>query len=729
VPRHLTLGGGVIRRASASRRARQFATFVAALIALEIVDRYLLHRVPQGELVFGGMLGVVYALLAVGLILVYQSNRIINFAIAEFGVFGTVVYQNLRGRGDLPWLPAAVIGIALAGLLSLAMERVLARRFAQASRLILTVVTIGMAQFAAFGELVVAHHFGSIPAAGGLRTPLSNARFHLGGVIFDGNLLLLVAAAIAVMAGLEAFLHRSDYGVAMRAAAENGPRASLLGVPVKTTSSLAWLIAGTIAGIATVLQSPMTGVIAGGTVVGPTLLYKALTVAVIAAFDDLYVALLAGVFLGALEQSVTYAYSGSTVSDAIFVAIAVIVLLLQRPAVGRIMEATTSTWRSIREIRRVPAAVSKEPRVLAVRLGLLCATAALVVLGPLGLKGAHLYDLQEIVAVSVVAASCVVVTGWAGQVSLGQFAFAAVGAVVSGKLYAQAHWDFFASMIVGAMAAAAVSMLLGVVATRIRGFLFAVTSLGFAVALESYFLNPRFFSLLIPSQGFIPLARPRLFGAISTGNDRTFYYLCLVILVLIGASLSFLRRSRTGRVLLAVKENDRAARSYGVSQVGSLLSAFALAGFIAGIGGALFAFHAGAVDPGDYAASQSVTVFAMAVIGGLGSVPSAVLGTALIEGWNFAFGQNQALEALGTAAGLSLILLMVPEGIGSLLFRIRDWALGPFSPERLRSGATADGSLRAEESLPSYPVASGLSPDDPRLRQAPPPPEIPVAGR
>lgn len=717
-------GGGRLTRLLERSLLRQLAIFVIGIGFVEALDLTVLRPVPQGEMVFGAMIGIVYALIAVGLILVYQANRIINFAIAEFGVFGAILYQNLRGQAKVPWAAALVIGVASAALFGFVMERFLARRFAESSRLILTVVTIGMAQFAAFGEIEVSLHFGTIPAAAGLKTPFSGLHFTVGGEHFDGNLIVLVVAAVLILVALEFFLHRTDYGVAVRAAAENGPRASLLGIPVRTASTIAWVIAATIAGLATILESPMTGVVAGGTVVGPTLLYKALTVAVIAGFADLRVALLAGVFLGTLEQSITYAYSGSTVSDALFVAIAIVVLLFRPQRRTRIIEATTSTWRSIREIRRVPVAVARERRVVTVRAASVLVIGALLVAGPLGLGGAHLFDAQEALLFGIVAISCVVVTGWTGQISLGQFAFAAVGAVIAGKLYSEAHWDFFASMLGGGAAAAAASTALGAVATRVRGFLFAVTSLGFAIALESYFFNPRFVSWLIPAQGYINLTRPVLFGRFNLSGDLAYYYVCLATLVLVGWSVSVLRRSRTGRVLVALKDNDRAARSYGVSQVRSLLSAFALSGFIAGIGGCLFAFHAGAVDPGDYAASQSVTVFSMAVIGGLGSVPSAVLGASLIEGWGFAFGQNQALEALGTAAGLSIVLLFIPEGIGSLVYRLRDLALGRFSPEKMLSPtrrATGDLGTGVAEEVAANPYAAvpGVA-DGPLLAAAPP---------
>ncbi len=437
---------GYTYRTDGSRLAHQAAVVAGAFAALEVTDTHLFpHRVPQGELVFGCLVGLTYALLAIALILVYKANRIINFAVAEFGVFGAIVFQNLQGE-HLPWFASLLAGITSAGAAGFVMERFLARRFARSSRLILSVATIGMAQFVAFGEIEVARHFGTIPASGGLRTPLSDFTFVIGGATFDGNAILLAVVAVATLIALEVFLHRSAYGIALRAAAENAPRAALLGIPVKKVSTLAWVIAAVIAGIATVLHAPMTGVIAGGTVVGPTLLYKSLAVAVIADFSDLRVAVLAGLLLGMVGQSITYAYSGSPITDAMYIAVIIAVLLARCPQVGRIVDAAASSWKTISEVRRIPRSAAREPRVVSVRAGAVISASVLLVAGPLGLSGTYRFDASDVLVFALVAISCVVVTGCSGQISLGQFALAAVGAVTSGKLFAQAHWDFFASI-------------------------------------------------------------------------------------------------------------------------------------------------------------------------------------------------------------------------------------------------------------------------------------------
>ncbi len=683
--------------------------------------------VPPGELVFGAIIGTVYSLLAIGIILIYKANRVINFAVAEFGVLGAIVYQNLLGQSGFPWIVAVACGLLASVAASYIMERFIARRFFSSSRLILTVATIGMSQFLAFLEVEVSKHFGTIPASAGLRTPLSSIKFSIGHTSFDGNSLLLILVAIGLVAGLYYFLYKNDFGIALRASAENAQRALLLGIPVKKTSTIAWCIAGLIVGLASILEAPMTGVVAGGSVVGPTLLFKALTVALVADFTNLEVAIVGGIALGIVEQSINYLYGGSTITDPILLAVALSTFFFRRAKTSRIADGAMSSWKTIKEIRRISESHRGVLRVRATRTaGFTLAGLGLFVL-PLTLSGARIFDASDVISFAIVAVSCVIVTGWTGQISLGQFAIAALGAIVSGKLYVQDHVDFIYALLAGGLAGSALSAILGLIAIRVRGFLFAVSTLGFAIALESYFFNPQYFHFLIPAAGFLELQRPKLFGVISLHGDLSYYYFSAVLLVLIAIGVKRLRMSRTGRVLVALRDNDRAAGSYGVSRGVSMLSGFALSGFVAGIGGCLYAFHAGAVSPGDFAANQSIVVFTMAVIGGLGSVAGASIGAILIESWNFAFSQNQALSSLGTAAGLTVVLMFIPEGLGGILFKIRDALLGPYSPDKRDNPQSIDSQV-PEDGLTGpgveVRVFSGLAPDDPRLRELPPPPTM-----
>ncbi|HEY1634580.1 MAG TPA: ABC transporter permease, partial [Acidimicrobiales bacterium] len=566
---------------------------VGGAVVLAAVFHFLLPRqVPYGILLYGVVTGSTYSLIAIGLILVYRANRIINFALAEIGVFGAVLFENLIRASGWPWAAALVLGVATAGAAGLVLELGLARRFFNSSRLVLSVATIGMAQLLAFGEYAVAQAFSSRPESAGLRTPLSDLHFRVTGVVFDGNAVLLVAAVPIVAVALGAFLRRTDLGVATRASAENTERASLLGIPVRRLATLAWVLAALLAGLATVLRSPVVGIVSGSTLQGPTLLLRALTVAVLARFEDIRVAIVAGLAVGAIEQGLYYAYGGSTVSDVVFVAFIIVALLLQRRRRERPDDTQATSWEAIENVRPLAGWQRRLPAVRWGQLAVWAAVAAVAVAVPAVLTPSRVFLASDVLVYAMVAVSLVVVTGWSGHISLGQFGLVAIGAAVAARLSADAHWDFLLALVLGGCAGAVVSMVLGAAAFRIKGFLFAVTSLGFAVAVGSFFLNARFFPYLLPTHR---PERPVLFGRFDLNGELAYFYFSLAVLVLLVLAVVVLRHTRTGRVLIAMRDNDRAARSFGIGRVSSQLMGFAVSGFVAGVAGGVLAAHDHAV--------------------------------------------------------------------------------------------------------------------------------------
>jgi len=172
------------------------------------------------------------------------------------------------------------------------------------------------------------------------------------------------------------------------------------------------------------------------------------------------------------------------------------------------------------------------------------------------------------------------------------------------------------------------------------------------------------------------LQRP---GALGRGvySERSYYYVCLVFLSLTLLALSGLRRSRTGRVLMAVRDNPAAAESYGVNQTRAKLTAFAISGFIAAAAGALYVFSQQSLDASQFTPDASLGAFTMVVVGGLGSLTGGILGAIFVNGivWFqnlFPTVVRPGINALGTGAGLILILCLLPNGLATVPFRIRD---------------------------------------------------------
>lgn len=658
---------------------RTIAWAFAALFALVIAFRLALPKsLPFGVILLGLVIGSINALVAVGLILIYRANRIINFALAEVGVFGAIVFERLsRGLG-VPWGLALLAGLASGAALAGILEYGIARRFASSPRLILTVATIGMAQVVTFGEVFLTRlGSGGAAVSGTMETPLSNIQVRIGGVVFDANALVLVAAVPLTVAIITVFLGRTDLGVAVRAAAENRDRASLLGVPVRRVSTAVWVVGGGLAALATMLRAPVVGLVAGGTIQGPGLLLRGLAAAVLARMENLHTAVIGALLLGVVEQSLFFGYSGTTVADAAFVAIMIVALLVQRRGPDRAADDGTTSFAEIDEVKKVPSVLRHLPEVRLLAVGAGVAVVGAVVTFPLVVSDIRV-NLAAVIAIyAMVAVSLVVLTGWGGQISLGQFALVGIGAAVGGRLVADAHADFFVALLAAACAGAAVALLLGLASLRLRGYYFAVTSLGFAVATQTFFLNEKYFAALLPRNR---PERPVLLSRFDLAGETAYYYVCVAMLGAVVLGVRALRGSRTGRVMIATRDNERAAQSYGVSPVRIRLLCFAVSGAIAGLAGGLFAVQQHDVSPSAFLPAESVLVFSMTVIGGLGSVPGAILGAIFVRGADVVFPSHFA--ALTSGAGLLVVLLMLPGGLGHVLFRVRDALLRRIADRR-----------------------------------------------
>jgi branched-chain amino acid transport system permease protein len=637
---------------------------VVWLIASAVLPR----GVPLAIVLVGAVLGTVTALLAMGLILIYRTNRIINFAYGSMGgvagVFAVDLFYEHHWNYWLAMGLGLLLGIGIGGLT----EFLVIRRFAHASRLVLTVATIGLAQVLGGFELLIPKWLHAPPFLGAFDTPLK-ASFTIEPVIFQGKHLVILAAVPLVISGLAWFLLRTDAGIAVRAAAENNDRALLLGIPIRRLSTILWMVAGGLATLTFILKAPFAGT-TSGVLTGPGILLPALAAAVVARMESLPVAFAAGVGLGVLEQVVLWNYPPSSV-DVAFLVVILLALLLRRDRLTRAQDTGASTWSDTGAIRPIPRELRHLPEVRIARAVLGGLVLALALLLPVFYSDRpSVVDLMSFALVwGMAAISLVILTGWGGHISLGQFGIVGCGAVVAGNLMENWNVDLFTALLAAGVAGGAVAILLGLPALRIRGPFLAVTTLAFAVALDSYVLNPNVFPGLTPDIG----DRPVLWRRFPMEHARVTYYVCLTLLGLTILLARGVRHARAGRVLLATKENERAAAAAAVPITAAKLSGFVLAGVIAGVAGGLHVLilhHAGS---GTYQPTSSLEVFSMAVIGGLGSVGGALLGVfglRLLEQV-----VSGAVRLLVTGSGLLFILLFLRGGLAQALVTVRDGVL------------------------------------------------------
>lgn len=684
----------------ATQANRRFAAALGGVAAWFAFQAVLARPAPAGIVVLGVALGSLNALLAVGLVLIYRTNRIINFAHGEMGGVAAVLAVQLSAAG---WNYFLAVGAGLFAAMAAGgiIELAFVRRFQHAPRLLLTVVTIALAQVLGFAALILPTLFGDAIVPQSFKTPLSGWRFEIYPVVFDGNYLVIIVFAVAACAALGWFLQRTRYGLGLRAAAENADRAALCGIPYRSLSTLIWVIAALLSAAAAILQAPVVG-LSIGVLVGPGLLLRGLAAAVIGRMESLPVTVAAAVGLGVFEQAVYWAYPQSTVVNALLLVVIVVSLLLQRRRFARVDAADASTWEAVGEVRPIPQELAGLPEVRWGKAAVAALVALVVLGGPLLLDVSRTNLASVVVIWAMVGVALVVLTGWAGQISLGHFALVGLGAAVAGTLSAEAGADFLVALVGGAAAGVVAALVLGLPALRIRGFFLAVTTLAFAVTTSSFVLR---IGWLAPD-GIVD--RPQLLGRVDLRSDLTYYYFCLALLGLVIVAVRRLRASRMGRIIVAVRDNEKAAQAYGANAVLAKLSAFAVSGAIAGLAGGLLVHHQYRLQVVQYDPAQSLQAFAMAVIGGLGSVPGAILGAVFVKGSQNLLNGPWAL--LGTGAGVLVILLVLPRGLGSLVFTARDGLLRLVARRRgivvasiladRRTDSATDGHEHEPESAP-----------------------------
>lgn len=633
-------------------------------------------KLPYGMLFIGGVQGTTTALLAMGLILIYRTNRFVNFAYAAMGALPGAFAIGLFLEKDVPFFVALGLAVVLGIGLGFLTELII-RRFRNSTRLIVTVASIGLAQI--FGVLSLGANtaIGFLSLAGGFETPISTEIDVLDVGLIRGDEILILAVVPAVIMGLAWFLLRTDAGVALRASAENEDRALLLGIPVYKLGRIVWMIAGGLAALTFVLQAPRSGVAPGVVSAGPAVLLPALAAAVVARLESLPIAFIAGVGLGMMDQLVRWNFEKPTLTAMAFLVVILVALLAQRGSLSRAMNSESAAFDASGVVKSIPRELRFLPEVRAAKWVL----GSIVVLGfilvPAGWSSSNQLLAATAIVWATVGVSLVLLTGWGGHISLGQFAIAGMGGMLAGNLILRNDIDFFLVVLASGAAGAIVALVLGLPALRIKGLFLAVTTLAFAVALNAYVINTNNFPTIIPTS----LTRPFVWERWNLEDGYPMYVVCLVFLAVSYMAARSVRGTRSGRVTIATRDNERAADSASVPTTKVKLTAFVVAGCIAGMAGALHVTILHGIGVGQYAPEMSLEVFATSVIGGLGSLAGAISGVLVFQ---FLAALDKVsvfglfvldmgkVRPLISGSGLLVVLLAFPGGFAQIASRIRD---------------------------------------------------------
>jgi ABC-type branched-subunit amino acid transport system ATPase component/branched-subunit amino acid ABC-type transport system permease component len=598
--------------------------------------------------VIGIASGAVFTLLAQGVVVIHRASGVVNFSQGGFAVMAGFFFASLTQSHGWGIWPAFAIVSAGATVVGVIVYWVAMRPLRNASQLTQVFATLavllimeGVAAVPWAGEVVIVYPY------------LSDSIIHVGGVTFNTGQVTLVAIAIGVTIVLWALTRFTLPGLAMRALSENRRATAALGWSPDVLATTSWAIGGLVGAAGGILIAPVTGVTVGNMTLFVVPVFAA---ALVGSFTSFPLTLLGAMVIGILQAETSQYVNVVGAQDAVpFLALVVLLTIRGRgiPLRGHVSakfaELGTGriSWRGA-----VPAAAV---------FGVLIVT----VFGA-NFNGALIASLSF----AIILLSLVVLTGYAGQLSLAQLTFGGVGALVAGRFVENLGFTFLPAMLIGVAATVPIGVLFALPALRTRGMALAMVTLGLATAVASIVFDTTSY---VGGDAGTPVGPQTLFGWNITAatHPERYAVITLFLLVVVAIIVSNVRRSRVGRRLIAVRTNERAAAALGVNVYAAKLYAFAVSAAIAALGGILLAFQFENIDYTAYGSFNSVLAGSYAVIGGIGYVGGSVQGSVLAQGglgtWFLDLFGTSVTDYLPLIGGIGLLFMLLqnPSGLQS----------------------------------------------------------------
>ena len=567
-------------------------------------------------LVIGLGAGATYALFAQGAVLIYRGSGLINFAQGAIGSLAAyIAFVDLKQNRGWSTLPAIVVALVVATALAFVFHAVVLRALRNAAAIVRVIATIGLLGLL---QAVIVKRWGANGRA--VDTYLPHNIYRWGGVVIQEQRIIIVAIALAVTAALWAWTRFTRVGLAINAGAQNELAVQTMGWSPDRLGALTWALGGMLAGFAAVLAAPLTGLSATTFTIVVTV--AGLGAALLGGFESFPLTLLGGIVIGVGEAMATR-YGGDIQT---WLHQDLITGLSRLPAFLVIFVVVVVRGRGLPLRSHVAARLPK--------LGTGSISARAVVLSA-GLFLALLFGVMNdawagaasiTLASGVMILSIVVLTGYAGQISLAQWALAGIGALIAGR-FIRAGMPIELAIVVGILLTIPVGLAFALPALRTRGVNLAVVTLalGFLVS-EVVFANSHYVGNVL--DGGTRIGRVTLFGLRVDAFNHPYAWAVVSLILFVAAALlvANLRRSRTGLRLVAVRTNERAAASLGISVFGVKMYAFAVSAALAAVAGILIGFRGEIVTYEQFNVFASITSLGSAVIGGLGFALGAAYG-------------------------------------------------------------------------------------------------------
>ncbi len=607
--------------------------------------------------------GASYALIALGIVLIQKGSGAVNFAQGAIAGCSAIFFASATNGGMSKWV-ALFVAMGGAALLGIFFYGLVMRPMRRAPLLARIVSTLGlMIVLSALAVKV----WGSLSVVAPSLFPTDSIQ--LFGIAFGEDRLYLLGTTIILTAVLWAVYRFTSFGIATRAVAESERAASLLGYSPDLIGAANWALGCMLAAFAGVMIAPLTTLdIAPLTL----LVLPALAAALVGRFSSFAITAGVAIGIGMIQSLLIRYWTQQGVNDAVPFLIVIATMIIG----GKLIPA-----RGTLSLARLPLAPASRFRPIPALVA-----AGIVVLGLVALDSTYQGGISTSLITVIIALSAVVVTGFVGQISLMQMAFAGIGGFMVSKLGVDLGIPFPWPIILAALVAVPVGVILGLPAVRVRGINLAVVTLGAAVAVSAVvFQNANWTGGVEGSQ----VPAPGIFGFSlePVTHPIRFGIFALVVTGVMIAGVINLRRSPFGRRMLAVRSNERAAAVVGINVVSTKLQAFALSAFIAGIGGGVLAYQLGAIAFERFSPMASITLLAIAYIGGIATVNGAIAAGVIVNGGVLYVllsnvGGIAAWWVVISGAALLLTAVTQPDGIAVAMGQQAQWV-----KDRLRRGA------------------------------------------
>ncbi|WP_232716532.1 branched-chain amino acid ABC transporter permease/ATP-binding protein [Gordonia metallireducens] len=656
-------------------------------------------------LVLGLGNGAVYAAIGLALVMTFKSSGVVNFATGAVALYTAYTYVLLRTGelmvpipglpktvhlgGPLGVVPAMAIALVIAAVLGLLFYALIFRPMRNASVVAKAVASIGLMIVL---QALIAQRVGT-------EIPLVEPIFPIETITIGDSRAptdrMWLAGCVVGLAVVTTLVFRyTRFGMATEAAAESEKGAYLTGLSPDRIAFSNWALSSVLAGLGGILIAPLVTL---NPVAYTMFIVPALAATLVGNFSSIWLTVIAGIAIGALQSEVTnlqntFDWLPKTGMGEAIPLILIMAFLVVR---GRPLPDRGAVARP---------ALGRAPRPDHVLLPALVAIAAAVI-ALLVTGGSYRAAIITSMIFGIVALSQVVVTGYAGQVSLAQLTLAGVGAYSLSVLNTHLGIPFPFAPILAALGATVIGVVVGLPALRVRGLPLTVVTLALAVFLEAFwFRNPS----LNGGVNGAPIDTPRIFGidlGIGAGESYpriAFGLLCLFTLAVVALGVAWLRRSPLGTDMLAVRANERSAAATGIDVSRTKLAAFAIGAFIAGLGGALLGYQQTLATAESFTVFLGISLFAVMYIAGITSITGGILAGLMAPGGLLYILVDRFLHAGEYYTLISGILLIVsvmanPDGIASRLPKI-PW---PALSRRDRSNAIAAEDDRVTASSPT----------------------------